>query len=747
MDRLPVQILIIIQKMKASGRKSYTKCKLFEYMIMKKSYIVFVAALVAFAACSKEQVLEQAADGVLLTATVEQQEDATTKTSLSGGTNVVWTKGDQIIVSTTSGNYDFTLVGEGGTSSGSFSSAAAEGTPQYAIYPASSFSSISGNTITFSVPAEQTYAANSFGNGANIAVALISGSSIPFKNIGGSLKLQLKSNTAKVGKIVVTDPNNWLSGTFTVDVTGSAPSASYSADGGHTMTLNCPDVQLNDASATVFYIALPVNSLSSDFTVDVYTDKGHKLVTKSVTGKDGKNTINRSEVRAMPEVSCTWLPSDFCELGCVKGTGTQYIDTKYVITSEIVEYMCKFKTSDNIANYSHIFGANTYPDGEGSNKTIPYKGNVYFEGSNLYFYHTYSAVSSFTTSSSINTVYEFDFKLDNNSGKVDLTLNGEAKSQVSYSKQSYSLTGGNSVFLFHNGNNSVVAKGYMYYFKMYDNELLVRDMIPCYNETVCDNAEGESKAIGTVGMYDLVGGKFYTSKLSDEFVTDSEPSVLSASDIQTVEYLEGSGTQYIDTKYVIASEKVEFMCKFGTLSTLPTSHTHVFGANVYPNGTGSNSNQPYKGNVYINSSEGKLCFYHTTGSNYSISLDVESCYVFDFALDNELGKQNLTLNGIVQSEKSYSTFGSDYSLVGGNSLYLFNCNSNSGSLAPIRMYYFKMYDNEVLVRDMVPCTLKKFAFGADGQSKSVGTPGMYDAVTKLFYASETSDAFIAGPAI
>jgi hypothetical protein len=52
------------------------------------------------------------------------------------------------------------------------------------------------------------------------------------------------------------------------------------------------------------------------------------------------------------------------------------------------------------------------------------------------------------------------------------------------------------------------------------------------------------------------------------------------------------------------------------------------------------------------------------------------------------------------------------------------------------IYYFKIYDNGTLVRDMVPA-----------RRNSDGVLGMYDTVTNTFFTNAGTGEFIAGPVV
>ena len=77
--------------------------------------------------------------------------------------------------------------------------------------------------------------------------------------------------------------------------------------------------------------------------------------------------------------------------------------------------------------------------------------------------------------------------------------------------------------------------GRVYGFKVYDNGTLIADYIPCYR-----------KSSGVIGFYDMVSGTFLTNSGSGALTKgfDVDPTVY-----QEVEYIESSGTQWIDTGF------------------------------------------------------------------------------------------------------------------------------------------------------------------------------------------------------
>lgn len=82
-------------------------------------------------------------------------------------------------------------------------------------------------------------------------------------------------------------------------------------------------------------------------------------------------------------------------------------------------------------------------------------------------------------------------------------------------KSGETITLKNRVFLFATNTNGVASFSSgalrLYYAKIWNDNILVRDFIPCYRKS--DNA---------AGLYDLVNGEFYTNKGTGEFILGGE---------------------------------------------------------------------------------------------------------------------------------------------------------------------------------------------------------------------------------
>ena len=258
------------------------------------------------AAIEKENLVpEQKEKTMVFRASLEQPESAT-KTSLSG-TDVVWNEGDQIRIfnEATPAGAIFTLkAGYGGEVDGEFVGTDIGAGPYYAIYPASVSDSFTTSPLAINtvVEANQTYVANSFGNGANVAVASAADMNLSFKNVFGAISFTL-TGSATISKInIYTRENEILNGSLhitginTANPTGTM-SAAVVKDVNLYKSLSCgAGVALNAGPGVTFYITVPVGAFANGFYVEFIDNAGTAMI-KSVNGTS--HVIKRSEIHQM----------------------------------------------------------------------------------------------------------------------------------------------------------------------------------------------------------------------------------------------------------------------------------------------------------------------------------------------------------------------------------------------------------------------------------------------------------------
>ena len=281
-----------------------------------------------------DNVLETAPETItetkVFTAIIEDSTSGDTKTSLDGSGNVLWKQGDQVSIfagSTINEQYQVTDASDGKTAAslnkvgGPGFVAGTDIDNNVAFYPYASTAAIAKSGCNYVIsdivlPASQTYAAGSFGNGAFPMATVTSSTSdynLKFKNVLGGLKLQLKGSAA-IASIKITGNNNEiLCGEAEVTVTnGSAPSISLSDASAKTVTLDCgAGVALNSETATPFIIALPPITMTGGFTVIVTDTDGLEMEIKTAKSQ----TITRSSLLKMPAVNYVGEGTDYVDLG------------------------------------------------------------------------------------------------------------------------------------------------------------------------------------------------------------------------------------------------------------------------------------------------------------------------------------------------------------------------------------------------------------------------------------------------
>jgi hypothetical protein len=261
--------------------------------------------------CSQEDALKSqssSADDKVFTASFEAGES---RTQIENGYLLRWTENDLIslfVGNTLNCQYQFD--GKTGDNGGSFSmveKASGTGTDletNYAVYPYSEDLKMSSmGIITATLPAQQSYAPNSFGLTDDTMVAVTRDTEdtfLHFKNVGGYLKLQLYADDVTVKSITLTGNNREkLAGKASITaVYDENPIVSMASDAAESITLDCGNgVKLGNTAetATAFWLVVPPTSFEKGITV-VVKDIHNKEYTQS-TAK--KLVIERNVVKRM----------------------------------------------------------------------------------------------------------------------------------------------------------------------------------------------------------------------------------------------------------------------------------------------------------------------------------------------------------------------------------------------------------------------------------------------------------------
>lgn len=374
------------------------------------------------------------------------------------------------------------------------------------------------------------------------------------------------------------------------------------------------------------------------------------------------------------------LPSGYQEVEYLESTGTQYIDTNVVINSNS-KMVCENQFTDTSAQLNGVY----------TSSAMRFQFGILSDK----FYIGLGSKSQYFNLPADTSKHIWVNDLLNKTCSIDTET---------YSDSSITSTSNILKFLlFVRTNSSETNRDYyckerIYSCQIYDNNVIIRNFIPCYRKS--DNKPG---------LYDSVNKVFYTNQGSDEFILGSATSL--PSEYQQVEYIESTGTQWIDSG-VIGNSNTKIVSK---LSFNPNVDVQIMGS-------GWLADQ----RINFGKRTGNNTYSIAIGSwlNSSITLD-NNYHLIEVDVPNKIGKiDNETLDF------------SSYSYTGEN--------QNIGIFARIRTgdvdYYcnskcktFQIYDNNVLVRNFIPC-----------YRKSDNEIGLYDLVTKSFYTNQGTGTFFKG---
>ena len=274
--------------------------------MMKKLFISAIT-LLAMVACSNDEALDVSpavGDAPTVTASFEGAMSRVSVSEDDGAYTLSWSANDCLSVFMGNGNMKYAHQGEGKFAKESGDKGAAlSANANYAVYPYNASTSISSaGVVTLTMPSEQSYVENSFGEGANTmvsATATKNETNFVFKNVGGYLRLYLYGNNVTVKSISLEGNNNEpLAGKATVT---SSPELAWTSSATKSLTLNCGDgVKLGAtaAEATEFWFVVPVTEFEDGFTVTITDKNGGKMI-KS-TSKSFK--VERNVIKSMDAV-------------------------------------------------------------------------------------------------------------------------------------------------------------------------------------------------------------------------------------------------------------------------------------------------------------------------------------------------------------------------------------------------------------------------------------------------------------
>ena len=239
---------------------------------MKNRIVLFAAAALIAAGCSVEQEIAPVGTSGkhILHATAESDG---TKAAISKAGAFTWHDDDAIAVinadASENGIYE---ASTGGSSSTDFDyySGNVVASPAYAFYPADIYDSFSVTTATIVLPDDYDLDGGSFAEVPMAAKAV--GDNLPFKHLGGMIRVDLGTVPAGVKEFLVWFPGKKVNGSFDVDLSAADPviATTGSSDPGEEGLNFGYSSPLASPADVVLYVPLPVGTYDSGMRVNMY---------------------------------------------------------------------------------------------------------------------------------------------------------------------------------------------------------------------------------------------------------------------------------------------------------------------------------------------------------------------------------------------------------------------------------------------------------------------------------------------
>ena len=465
---------------------------------------------------------------------------------------------------------------------------------------------------------------------------------------------------------------------------------------------------------------ITVNYSRPSYTVTFDPNGGQLSATGGLTSKQVKLGDSYGELPIPTRTNYSFLgwskltPNSYPEY--ILSNGTQYIDTGFVATGGMTaEYECVWTDWGGYIVGSHdpVAVANNYGRNCGY-WSIRTEWEFGYGGAGMVNY---------TKKGSAGTRYHVKFC--NVKGRDSyLEVNGERLYTITNNQNDVSLT---NVYLLANEYaflaNQIPTRAKIYYVKIWDcHDNLVRDFVPYIDEN------------SQVGMLDRVENKFYGNDGEGMFLTDED--ILSSSNINTeigdqkyfanwkhydfLEYIEGTGTQYIDTNIHPPSTGMIF--EYESIWT-NNKGGYIVGSH--------NIEQPYgrNGGYWYGIRNGWELGYGETyplviGGSSGVKYKVKFSTLYDDAWLEVDGTRLISSSGQEISTNSLMIFYNQYGIAHDSPI----------SATSAKVYYVKIIDS-TNTHHIVPY-MDRF-----------GEVGMYDWFYNIFYGNSGTGSFIAGPAI
>ena len=393
-----------------------------------------------------------------------------------------------------------------------------------------------------------------------------------------------------------------------------------------------------------------------------------------------------SSVPASSPATIGRLPDGYTEVEYIQSTGTQYLDTGI---SAPTGFSCEITIAfDQIGQMKGIIGSHDVAAPYNRNYLAITVSNGWEIGA--FDNATYGA-------GQITQGTKYDVKFCNVSGNIELVINGTDMNAQQFATSTARSAESVYVLALNYESNTlpVAAKLYGAKVKAGASGEWAVNLVPCVR-----NSDG------AVGMFDTVNNVFLGNIGTGSFIAGNAISY------EDVEYIESTGTQYIDTGFY-ADQDTRAVVDM-QLTSPYSSMRGLFGSRD------SSSKNAQKMFLVWNSNTNEFRSDYFGTNNTMPGIDETSRIVVD-------KNKNITTIGNVSVTNTAATG------TCANSVMLF-CANNVGNpeyFSTMKLFSCKIYDNGVIARDFKPVTRN-------------GEAGLYDQVNGVFYGNSGSGSFTAG---
>ncbi len=389
------------------------------------------------------------------------------------------------------------------------------------------------------------------------------------------------------------------------------------------------------------------------------------------------------------------IPDTYQEVEYLRGTGTQYIRTSYFATGN-TSIKIKFRVNE-LKGYG-IFGSR--------DTTTPTNAYLMW-GAGAGFWRAQYGNQNFVSEIERDTEWH-TWEQRKNACFLD------GKLFYTFEKQTFQNSYEQLLFGIGSSATTItglyVAKNDIGVVEYWENTELTMQLIPCYR-----------KADKEAGYYDTIYDEFLTNAGTGKF--EVGPDVLYEDEVQEVEYIYGTGTQYIDGGVIGKTGEYKIRTKIRTSDNISGLQS-IYGVRK------DSGNTRFMLGFYTSSNQIKFDFAINT-DNFGQVVSKNTDY--EFEADYTTDTRTLKINGVVNITSSDS-------LDTGGNIYIFGYNRMWQPVSQMTSFFVgRMYEFDIIDKNGKSILSLKPAY-----RKSDNKTGMYDRKRKVFFPNLGAGEFLLG---